>query len=146
MWCIHKLCVCVCAWMHICEYEIVTQLSAEGRFLPRVCLIASSHLQDQRFLPQAQSSILNSSYMWLGGRVHSSPRYAEKQRFIMTHNLLSSASSVSCRDWIWKICLYALVRRLDFVPELIMVSCLQASVRLSFLTFFLPSFLVCFHY
>lgn len=86
--------VCVLlAWIHILSGYITLY---RGEFSsPPSQDRKSSCCRDWRFLPKAQSSIVNVPP--LGYLAALSPRCSGKQRFIITHDLLSSASSVSYR-------------------------------------------------
>lgn len=100
-------------------YSVVTQHSADGRFplhLRQIESLAartggSSQTPSQAFLMRLHWAIWRSALF---------PRCSGKQRFIITHDLLSLASSISYRHCIWKISVHALVSILVLVPELIM--------------------------
>lgn len=114
-------------------YEIVTQLSTEGCLLPCICQIESSCLQDRRFLPEAQSSILNSPTRgWIVPC--SLPPFAPRNKGLLLHMICSHRPPPSPAGAEFERLAFLHVRRLDFVPELIMASCLQAPARLSFLS------------
>lgn len=114
------LCACVCATC-LDPYILNGYTTLHrGKF-------SSPSLPDRELLPpglkgpsQKPSQAFLMLLHWASWRRALFSRCSEKQRFIITHDLLSSASSIPSRHRIWKISVHALVRILVRVPELIM--------------------------
>lgn len=97
---------------------MVIQHSSEGSFLLHLCQIESSRRQDWRFLPKAQSSILNAPPLgYLAACSLPSSLWETKVYYYTWFSLVGLLHLLQALHW--KISVHALVSALVLVPELI---------------------------
>lgn len=90
----HTLSACAC--VPGCLYEIVTGLSAEGCILVLDALVSRTRGSS---LKSSQAFLTPPAHVWMAACTLP-PVAPMKQRLIIPHDLLSSASTVACGHWI----------------------------------------------